>query len=161
MNDTQITVAGNLTADPELRLTPSGISVANFTVASTPRSFDKATGEWVDGEAIFMRCTVWRQAAENLAEYQRRGDRVIVVGTLKSNSWEDKETGAKRSSLELNVLEVGVSTLFRAAKPIKVTRERDDLIARSEVYADARAAAAAAREPVTASVGSMDDEPPF
>ncbi|MDT7627703.1 MAG: single-strand DNA-binding protein, partial [Pseudonocardiales bacterium] len=106
--DTIITVVGNLTADPELRFTPSGAAVANFTVASTPRQFDKQSGEWKDGEALFMRCNIWRQAAENVAETLTRGSRVIVSGRLKQRSYETRE-GEKRTVVELEVEEVGPS----------------------------------------------------
>ena len=94
--ETVITVVGNLTADPELRFTPSGAAVANFTVASTPRTFDKNSNEWVDGEAMFLRCSIWRQAAENVAESLTRGARVVVTGRLKQRSFETKE-GEKRT----------------------------------------------------------------
>ena len=99
--ETVITVIGNLTADPELRFTPSGAAVANFTVASTPRTFDRNTNEWKDGEALFLRCNIWREAAENVAESLQRGARVIVSGRLVSRSWDDKETGQKRSRLKV------------------------------------------------------------
>ncbi len=97
--DTVITIIGNLTADPELRFTPSGAAVANFTVASTPRMFDRQSNEWKDGETLFMRCSVWRDAAENVAESLQRGMRVIVAGRLKSRSYETKE-GEKRTVVE-------------------------------------------------------------
>ena len=100
--ETVITVVGNLTADPELRFTPSGAAVANFTVASTPRNFDRQSGEWKDGEALFMRCNVWRQAAENVAETLTRGMRVMVSGRLKQRSYETRE-GEKRTVVELEV----------------------------------------------------------
>jgi single-strand DNA-binding protein len=119
--DTIITVVGNLTADPELRFTPNGSAVANFTVASTPRILDKATNEWKDGDALFMRCSVWRQAAENVAESLQRGQRVIVTGRLKQRSYETKE-GEKRTVIELEVDEVGPSLKYATAKPNKTTR---------------------------------------
>ncbi|HZG94848.1 MAG TPA: single-stranded DNA-binding protein [Mycobacteriales bacterium] len=119
--DTIITVVGNLTADPELRFTPNGSAVANFTVASTPRVLDKATNEWKDGDALFMRCSVWRQAAENVAESLQRGQRVIVTGRLKQRSYETKE-GEKRTVIELEVDEVGPSLKYATAKPNKTTR---------------------------------------
>ena len=117
-----ITVAGNLTASPDLRYTPSGAPVANFTVASTPRTFDKARNEYVDGEALFMRCSAWRDLAENVAESLSRGDRVVVQGRLVSRSWEDKDTGAKRTAFELQVDEVGPSLRWATAKPVKAQR---------------------------------------
>jgi single-strand DNA-binding protein len=119
--DTVITVVGNLTADPELRFTPSGAAVANFTVASTPRTFDKNTNEWKDGEALFLRCSVWRQAAENVAESLQRGTAVIVQGRLKQRSYETKE-GEKRTVYELDVDEVGPSLRWATAKVTKASR---------------------------------------
>ncbi len=119
--DTVITVVGNLTADPELRFTPSGAAVANFTVASTPRTFDKNSNEWKDGEALFLRCSVWRQAAENVAESLSRGSAVIVQGRLKQRSYETKE-GEKRTVYELDVDEVGPSLKWATAKVTKASR---------------------------------------
>ncbi len=119
--DTVITVVGNLTADPELRFTPSGAAVANFTVASTPRTFDKNSGEWKDGEALFLRCSVWRQAAENVAESLHKGYSVIVQGRLKQRSYETKE-GEKRTVYELDVDEVGPSLRWATAKVTKASR---------------------------------------
>ena len=119
--DTIITVVGNLTADPELRFTPSGAAVANFTVASTPRTFDRQTQEWKDGDALFMRCNVWRQAAENVAESLTRGARVVVSGRLKQRSYETKE-GEKRTVVELEVDEIGPSLRYATAKVTKASR---------------------------------------
>ena len=119
--DTVITVVGNLTADPELRFTPSGAAVANFTVASTPRTFDKNSNEWKDGEALFLRCSVWRQAAENVAESLTRGTAVIVQGRLKQRSFETKE-GEKRTVYELDVDEIGASLKFATAKVTRASR---------------------------------------
>lgn len=113
--ETNVTIIGNLTNDPELRFTPSGAAVANFTVASTPRSYDKQTGKWVDGDALFMRCAVWRQPAENVAESLRKGTRVVVVGRLKQRSFETKE-GDKRTVIELDVEEIGASLRFASLK---------------------------------------------
>lgn len=113
--DTVITVIGNLTADPELRFTPSGNAVANFTVASTPRTYDKNKNEWVDGDALFLRCNIWREAAENVAESLVKGMRVIVVGRLKQRSYETKD-GEKRTVIELEVDEIGPSLKFATAK---------------------------------------------
>jgi single-strand DNA-binding protein len=118
--DTVITVVGNLTGDPELRFTPSGAAVANFTVASTPRTLDKATNEWKDGEALFLRCSIWRQAAENVAESLQKGMRVVVQGRLKQRSYE--VNGEKRTSYELDVEEVGPSLKYATAKVNKTTR---------------------------------------
>ena len=113
--DTVITVIGNLTADPELRFTPSGAAVANFTVASTPRTFDRQSNEWKDGETLFLRCSVWREAAENVAESLQKGMRVIVQGRLKSRPYETKE-GERRTVTELDVDEVGPSLRYASAK---------------------------------------------
>src|SRR6266511_5325999 len=119
--DTIITVVGNLTADPELRFTPSGAAVASFTVASTPRTFDRQSGEWKDGEALFLRCNIWRQAAENVAESLTRGARVIVNGRLKQRSFETRE-GEKRTVVELEVDEIGPSLRYATAKVQKMSR---------------------------------------
>ena len=119
--ETTITIVGNLTADPELRFTPSGAAVANFTVASTPRTFDRQSNEWKDGETLFMRCSIWRDAAENIAESLHRGTRVIVTGRLKSRSYETKE-GEKRTVIELEVDEVGPSLRYASAKVTKAER---------------------------------------
>ncbi|MFI9507152.1 single-stranded DNA-binding protein [Nocardia sp. NPDC052566] len=119
--DTVITVIGNLTADPELRFTPAGQAVANFTVASTPRVFDRNSNEWKDGEALFLRCNIWREAAENVAESLTRGSRVIVSGRLKQRSYETRE-GEKRTVVELEVDEVGPSLRYARAKIAKANR---------------------------------------
>jgi single-strand DNA-binding protein len=119
--ETVITLVGNLTADPELRFTQSGAGVASFTVASTPRTFDRQSGEWKDGEALFMRCNVWRQVAENVAESLARGSRVLVTGRLRQRSFETKE-GEKRTVVELDVDEIGPSLRYATAKVNKVTR---------------------------------------
>ncbi|CAM3959393.1 single-stranded DNA-binding protein [Smaragdicoccus niigatensis] len=119
--ETIITIIGNLTADPELRFTPAGAAVANFTVAATPRNFDRNSNEWKDGEALFMRCNVWREAAENVAESLTRGSRVIVTGRLKQRSYETRE-GEKRTVVELEVDEVGPSLKYATAKVNKAGR---------------------------------------
>src|SRR5215472_7157504 len=119
--ETTITVVGNLTADPDFRFTPSGAAVANFTVASTPRTFDRQSGEWKDGEALFLRCNIWRQAAENVSESLTRGTRVLVTGRLKQRSYETKE-GEKRTVVELDVDEVGPSLKFATATVKKAAR---------------------------------------
>jgi single-strand DNA-binding protein len=119
--ETTITIIGNLTNDPELRFTPSGAAVANFTVASTPRTFDRQSNDWKDGETLFMRCSVWRDAAENVAESLQRGSRVLVTGRLKSRSYETKE-GEKRTVVELDVDEVGPSLRYATAKIAKTSR---------------------------------------
>jgi single-strand DNA-binding protein len=120
--ETSITIVGNLTADPELRFTPSGAAVANFTVASTPRTFNRQTNEWDDGETLFMRCSVWRDAAENVAESLHRGTRVVVQGKLKQRSYDTKE-GEKRTTVELDVDEIGPSLRYASAKVTKAERQ--------------------------------------
>jgi single-strand DNA-binding protein len=119
--DTTITVIGNLTADPELRFTPSGAAVANFTVASTPRIYDRQSSEWKDGDALFLRCNIWREAAENVAESLTRGSRVIVTGRLKQRSFETRE-GEKRTVFEVEVDEIGPSLRYATAKVNKASR---------------------------------------
>jgi single-strand DNA-binding protein len=119
--ETVITVVGNLTDDPELRFTPSGAAVANFTVASTPRTFDRQNNEWRDGDALFLRCSIWRQAAENVAESLQKGARVIVQGRLRQRSYETRE-GEKRTVYELDVDEIGPSMKYATAKVTKTTR---------------------------------------
>jgi len=119
--ETTITVIGNLTNDPELRFTPSGSAVANFTIASTPRTFDRQSNEWKDGETLFLRAAVWREAAENVAESLTKGMRVIVSGRLKSRSYETKE-GEKRTVIELEVDEIGPSLRYANAKVNRTQR---------------------------------------
>lgn len=166
--DTVITVVGNLTADPELRFTPSGAAVANFTVASTPRSFDRQTGEWKDGDALFLRCNVWRQAAENAAESLTRGMRVVVQGRLRQRSFETRE-GEKRTVVEMEVDEVGPSLRYATAKVNKVSRQGSSSGGggygasgssgpSDDPWGSAPAAGSGAASP---SGGGYDDEPPF
>ncbi len=119
--ETVITVVGNLVDDPELRFTPSGAAVANFRIASTPRTFDKQSNEWKDGDALFLSCAVWRQAAENVAESLQKGMRVVVQGRLKQRSYETRE-GEKRTVVELDVEEVGPSLKYATAKVARVQR---------------------------------------
>jgi single-strand DNA-binding protein len=119
--ETLITVVGNLTGDPELRFTPSGAAVANFTIASTPRNFDRQTNEWKDGDTLFLNCSIWRQAAENVAESLQKGMRVVAQGRLKARSYETRE-GEKRTVMELDVEEVGPSLKYATAKVARVTR---------------------------------------
>ena len=113
--ETTLTVIGNLTTDPELRFTPSGSAVANFTIASTPRTFDRQANEWKDGDTLFLRCSVWREAAENVAESLTKGTRVIARGELKPRSYETKE-GEKRNVMEFEVEEIGPSLRYATAK---------------------------------------------
>ncbi|MDN6387119.1 MAG: single-stranded DNA-binding protein [Corynebacterium sp.] len=120
--DTPITVVGNLVADPELRYTPSGSAVANFRVASTPRRYDSQSNQWVDGEALFLQCNVWRQAAENVANSLTKGDRVIVNGRLRQRSFETRE-GEKRTVFEVEVDEVGPSLKYATSQVTKTPRQ--------------------------------------
>jgi single-strand DNA-binding protein len=119
--ETNITLVGNLTDDPELKFTPSGAAVANFTVASTPRTFDRQTNEWKDGDALFIRCAAWRQLAENVAESLQKGQQVIVTGALKVRNYE-RQDGSKGTSVEMNVDEIGPSLRFATAKVTRVNR---------------------------------------
>ena len=155
-NDTTITIIGNLTDDPELRYTPNGAAVANFTVASTPRFLDKATNEWKDGDALFLRCNVWRQAAENVAESLQRGMRVIVSGRLKQRSYETKE-GEKSTVYEVEVDEVGPSLRYATAKVTKASRGGPSGFSAGPSE-DAWSPSPAG---VAAGVSSSSDEPPF
>jgi single-strand DNA-binding protein len=116
--ETVITVVGNLTDDPELRFTPSGAAVANFTIASTPRTFDRQTNEWKDGDALFLRASIWRQAAENVAESLTRGMRVVAQGRLRQRSYETQQ-GEKRTVVELEVDEIGPSLRYATATVTK------------------------------------------
>jgi len=119
--ETTLTVIGNLTNDPELRFTPAGAAVANFTIASAPRTFDRNSNEWKDGESLFLRCSVWREAAENVAESLTKGMRVILSGDLKQRSYETKE-GEKRTVIELEVQEIGPSLKYANAKVNRTQR---------------------------------------
>ena len=147
--ETVITVVGNLTSDPELRYTQNGLAVANFTIASTPRSFDRASNEWKDGEALFLRCNIWREAAENVAESLTRGARVIVSGRLKQRSFETRE-GEKRTVVELEVDEIGPSLRYATAAITKQARSTDS-----------SGGDAAALGSSTASAGGYEEEVPF
>ncbi|HVQ98481.1 MAG TPA: single-stranded DNA-binding protein [Mycobacterium sp.] len=174
--DTTITVVGNLTADPELRFTPSGAAVANFTVASTPRIYDRQSGEWKDGEALFLRCNIWREAAENVAESLTRGSRVIVSGRLKQRSFETRE-GEKRTVVEVEVDEIGPSLRYATAKVNKASRSGGGGGgygggggSRSGGGSGSGAAAQTGggsgddpwgSAPASGSFGGADDEPPF
>ncbi|WP_046315679.1 single-stranded DNA-binding protein [Mycobacterium sp. UM_Kg1] len=167
VGDTTITVVGNLTADPDLRFTPSGAAVANFTVASTPRVFDRQSGEWKDGDALFLRCNIWREAAENVAESLTRGSRVIVTGRLRQRSFETRE-GEKRTVYEVEVDEVGPSLKYATAKINKVSRGGGGggFGAGGGMAAAAGPSGPPAEDPwgsapVSGSFGGADDEPPF
>lgn len=147
MPEQSFTIVGNLTSDPELRFTPSGAAVTNFTIASTPRTYDRQTNEWKDGEALFMRCNIWKEAAENVAESLVRGNRVIATGKLKQRSFETKE-GEKRTVVELEVEEIGPSLKFRTAKVGTKGATQGDAQKPKE-------------DPWGTSFGGADDQPPF
>jgi single-strand DNA-binding protein len=155
--ETTITIIGNLTDDPELRFTASGAAVTKFRVASTPRYLDKTTGEWKDGEPLFLSCTVWRQAAENVAESLKRGTRVIVTGRLRQRSYETRE-GEKRTVIELEVDEIGPSLRYATAKVQKMTRSGGGGFGGSFDDPWATATPAASHSGPSANI---DDEPPF
>ena len=158
--ETIITVVGNLTADPELRFTPSGAAVASFTVASTPRTFDKQSNEWKDGEALFLRCSIWRQAAENVAESLQRGMRVVVTGRLQQRSFETRE-GEKRTVIEMQVDEVGPSLKYATAKVNRTQRGSSG----GGSFGGDSGGSAPADDPWASSgpaaSGGFSDEPPF
>jgi single-strand DNA-binding protein len=169
--DTTITVIGNLTDDPELRFTPSGAAVAKFRVASTPRFMDKASGEWKDGEPLFLSCTVWRQAAEHVAESLQRGARVIVSGRLRQRSYETRE-GEKRTVIELEVDEIGPSLRYATAKVQKMSRSGGGGgggfggsggggNSGGGNFDDPWATAAPAASSARSGGGNFDEEPPF
>lgn len=150
-NETQITVVGNLTDDVELRFTPSGASVANFTIAATPRIFNKDTNQWDDGDTLFLRCSAWQRKAENVAESLRRGYRVIAQGRLKQRSYETRE-GEKRTVVEMEVDEIGPSLTFVTAtinRSDQTTGQRGTQQRQSTPAVDPWATSAS------------DDEPPF
>jgi len=165
IGDTNITMVGNLTDDPELRFTPSGYAVANFTIASTTKNYDKATGTWKDGDTLFLRCSIWREAAEQVAESLSKGMRAIVTGRLKQRSYETKE-GEKRTVFELEVDEVGPSLRYATAKVTRTQRQG----AATGGFASAPAADVVSDDPWASAPSSpagggwattTNDEPPF
>ena len=165
--DTQITIVGNLVGDPELRYTQTGQAVATFRVASTPRFRDNATGEWKDGDSLFLSCNVWRQAAENVAESLQRGTRVIVSGRLRQRSYETRE-GEKRTVYEIEVDDVGPSLRNASAKVTKSSRSGGGYGGQgapgpSGGYGGDQGGAAAAGDPWASEAGDggTTDEPPF
>ena len=171
--ETTITVIGNLTSDPELRFTPGGHAVANFTIASTPRTFDPKANEWVDGETLFLRASIWRDPAENVAESLTKGTRVIVTGRLKSRTYETKE-GEKRTVIELEVDEIGPSLRYAMAKVMRKARA-DQVASGNGQWGGGQAKATANQPPqddpwatpagASANAGGWgngpDSEPPF
>lgn len=163
MTDTIITVVGNLTADPDLRFTPSGAPVANFTIASTPRTFDKQANEWKDGDALFLRCSIWREAAENVTETLKKGMRVIAQGKLKQRSYETRE-GERRTVVELEVDEIGPSIRYATAQVARTRRAASAASSASSAASSAQSAASSAQsadDPWGSNMPVQDDEPPF
>ena len=166
--ETPITVVGNLVNDPELRFTNSGAAVASFRIASTPRTFDRQSNEWKDGEALFLTCSVWRQAAENVAESLQRGARVIVTGRLKQRTYDTRE-GEKRTVVEIEVDEVGPSLRYATAKVQKMSRSGGG--GGGGGYGSGGGGGAPADDPWSSSApagasagrssNNFDDEPPF
>jgi single-strand DNA-binding protein len=154
--ETLITLVGNLTGDPELRFLPNGAGVCNFTVATNPRTFDRQSGEWKDGEPLFIRCAVWKQVAENAAETLQRGMRVIVTGRLKQRSFETKE-GEKRTVVELDVDEVGPSLRYATAAVRKVSRSSSS----GGSGGGRRASTPPDDDPWATPAGGSGEEPPF
>lgn len=164
--ETVITVVGNLTSDPELRYTQNGLAVANFTIASTPRNFDRASNDWKDGEALFLRASVWREFAEHVAGSLTKGSRVIATGRLKQRSYETKE-GEKRTSIELEVDEIGPSLRYATAQVTRAASSRDGGTAAprggggGQVAEEPWAASAPAGGDVWNTPGNYTDETPF
>ena len=164
--ETVITVVGNLVDDPELRFTPSGAAVANFRIASTPRTFDRQTNEWKDGDALFLRCSIWRQAAENVAESLQRGMRVVAQGRLKQRSYETRE-GEKRTVVEMEVDEVGPSLKYATAKVNRTSRGSSSGGGFGSSDSSAGSDAGPVDDPwgsapsTASSGGGYSDEPPF
>lgn len=163
--ETVITVVGNLTSDPELRYTQNGLAVANFTIASTPRTFDRASNDWKDGEALFLRASVWREFAEHVAGSLTKGSRVIATGRLKQRSYETKE-GEKRTSFEIEIDEIGPSLRYATAQVTRTSSSRDGGGAQRGQVADEPWAAAAPADSnsggdVWNTPGNFSDETPF
>jgi len=165
--ETVITVVGNLTSDPELRYTQNGLAVANFTIASTPRNFDRASNDWKDGEALFLRASVWREFAEHVAGSLTKGSRVVATGRLKQRSYETKE-GEKRTSIELEVDEIGPSLRYATAQVTRTSSSREGgggqprgQVADEPWAPSAPAAASGGGNDVWNTPGSFNDETPF
>ena len=160
VGEPQINMVGNLVADPELRFTPSGVAAASVRIAVTPRSRDGATGEWRDGETVWLSGTVWRQYAENVAESLTKGTRVIVIGRLKQRSYETRE-GEKRTVVEVEVDEIGPSLRYATAKVNKASRGGGGGGSRPAATGGAPAEDPWGSAPASGSFGGADDEPPF
>lgn len=165
-NDTAITVKGNLTDDPTFGFTTTGVAYARFTIASTPRRFDRNTGAWADGETLFLRCVVWRDLAEHVAESLQRGQRVIATGRLRATSWQTPE-GEKRTGIELDVDDIGPSLRFATAKVTRITRTNPTTATNGSPAPDPTTQPAptptGGQQPahMPAGVGAGADEPPF
>ncbi len=161
--ETIITVVGNLTSDPELRYTQNGLAVANFTIASTPRNFDRASNDWKDGEALFLRASVWREFAEHVAGSLTKGSRVVATGRLKQRSYETKE-GEKRTSIELEVDEIGPSLRYATAQVTRTSSSREGggrNQGGDEPWAPSGTVEAGAGADVWNTPGNYSDETPF
>jgi len=160
--ETIITVVGNLTGDPELRYTQNGLAVANFTIASTPRTFDRASNDWKDGDALFLRASVWREFAEHVAGSLTKGSRVVATGRLRQRSYETKE-GEKRTSIELEVDEIGPSLRYATAQVTRAASARGGQPAGGgdEPWASSAPAPSAGGGDVWNTPGNFSDETPF
>lgn len=168
MNSLPLTIVGNLTADPELRFTPSGAALCRLTIAHNPRFLDKAAGEWKDGEPTFIDCAVWRDLAEHAAESLKAGHRVIAYGHLRTDRWESDGSGKtaageKLSRMTLDVLSIGPDLTFAVATVRKISRNARGEASPADPWASATPARTAKREPAAAAAGrgGFDDEPPF
>ncbi|MGW2644615.1 single-stranded DNA-binding protein [Streptomyces sp. NPDC001393] len=160
VGETPLTVVGNLTDDPELRFTPSGVAMAKFSVASTPRSYDKTSGQWQDGTAMFLRCTAWRDLAQHIAETLAKGMRVVVTGRLRQHNWQN-EQGENRSMLGLEVDDIGPSLQFATAKVERVQRKGATSAPATDPWNTAAPASGGWGTPAPAGDRRQGDEPPF
>ena len=161
MNETPLTVVGRLTQDPELRFTPAGLAVANFTIASNARRFDKQTNEWKDEPAVFWRCSVWRQAAENVAESLTKGVGVIATGTIRANVYTDRESGQERRSTELDVTSIGPDLRWGTAKFTKAERGSSSQAPQGGWGGGQQQSDPSTTNAPTGGAGNSYDEPPF
>ncbi|PWI44525.1 single-stranded DNA-binding protein [Streptomyces sp. ICBB 8177] len=165
VGETPITIVGNLTDDPELRFTPSGAALAKFSVASTPRTYDKTSGQWRDGTAMFLRCTAWRDLAEHIADSLTKGTRVVVTGRLRQHNWQN-EQGENRSMLGLEVDDIGPSLMFATAKTERAQRKTTGTGPATDAWSTAKPANGGWGTPAGTGTGQgggaeFGDEPPF
>jgi single-strand DNA-binding protein len=163
VGETTITIVGNLTEDPEIRFTPAGVAMARFTVASTPRTYDKTTNQWTDGTGMFLRCTAWRELAEHAADSLTKGTRVVLAGRLRQHNWKN-EQGENRSMLQVEVDEIGPSLRWATAKVTKANRTSGGNGFGTPAQTDQWATGTPAPSPATAGVTSnsgFGEEPPF